>query len=44
MAKGRKAAPAGMGPRKKEPVSTSHMLAFPKKPTGGGTLEGRGAV
>ena len=39
----RRAAPAGLGLRKRELGGPSHMLALPKKPTGGVTLEGRGA-
>lgn len=41
--RGRRAAPAGMGLRKRELGGPSHMLALPKKPTGGVTPEGRGA-
>lgn len=41
--RGRRAAPAGLGLRKRELGGPSHMLALPKKPTVGVTPEGRGA-
>lgn len=41
--RGRRAGPAGMGLRKRALGGPSPMLALPKKPTGGVTLEGRGA-